>query len=154
MKFLLTWVGVLVGSVALGAGLYTVVVAPATGGLDVSGRTATPNPRPVELQASPRPQGQSVESSQTAITQPDPTDHAEHFSAEADDREGSDEDVSSTWRDDEDDSESDAGETETQRGSQSSDSSDSEDGDDGDDGDDGEASGDSDHSSHSDESDD
>ena len=144
MKFLLTWVGVLVGSVALGAGLYTVVVAPATGGLDVSGRTATPNPRPVELQASPRPQGQSVESSQTAITQPDPTDHAEHFSAEADDREGSDED----------DSESDAGETETQRGSQSSDSSDSEDGDDGDDGDDGEASGDSDHSSHSDESDD
>lgn len=52
MKPLLGWLGVLVGSVALGVGMYSIVVAPATQGMDVSGRTAvpqSPEPEPVTL---------------------------------------------------------------------------------------------------------
>ncbi len=50
MRSLLIWVGVLVGSVALGVGIYTAVVAPTSTGLTVSGTTASaPEPRPTVL---------------------------------------------------------------------------------------------------------
>ncbi len=50
MRSLLVWLGVLGGSVGLGVGMYTFVVAPATDGMDVSGTTAAaPQPRPTVL---------------------------------------------------------------------------------------------------------
>ncbi|MEI2718079.1 MAG: hypothetical protein V9E98_14010 [Candidatus Nanopelagicales bacterium] len=50
MRSVLIWTGTLVGSVALGAGMYTLVVAPGTSGLDVSGTSAAlPSPQPTVL---------------------------------------------------------------------------------------------------------
>lgn len=46
MKSTFIWLGVLAGSVGLGVGMYTVVVAPGTSGMTVSGTTASPEPRP------------------------------------------------------------------------------------------------------------
>lgn len=50
MRSVLIWTGTLVGSVALGAGMYTLVVAPGSSGLDVSGTSAAlPSPEPTVL---------------------------------------------------------------------------------------------------------
>lgn len=54
MRSMITWGGVLAGSVALGVGMYGLVVAPATGGLEVLGITAAPEERPTVLQTSER----------------------------------------------------------------------------------------------------
>ncbi len=49
MKSTFIWLGVLAGSVGLGVGMYTVVVAPGTSGMNVSGMTAAPEPRPTVM---------------------------------------------------------------------------------------------------------
>lgn len=54
MRSMLTWGGVLAGSVVLGMGMYGLVVAPATEGLEVLGITATPQERPTVLKTSTR----------------------------------------------------------------------------------------------------
>ena len=49
MRSTLVWLGVLLGSVGLGVGMYTFVVAPVTDGMTISGTTAAPEPRPTVL---------------------------------------------------------------------------------------------------------
>ncbi len=84
MRSIVTWGGVLAGSVVLGVGMYGLVVAPATDGLEVLGITAAPGERPTVLRTSDRkPKRTSVPAPRREVPAADPVSEYEGVEREA-----------------------------------------------------------------------